>query len=347
MGVVKKMALGLLSPLFIFLLLATAFDVGFIRTASHPATVKKLVADSGIYDTVVSNSLRQLKSVDTSLGTVDANNPVIQKAANQAVTPQYVQQQADTAIDNVYQWLDGDIGRPDFKIDLNSQRGDFAKKAAASIQQQLTGLPRCATLAQAQSFSALNATCLPPGTTAESAASQVQSSLSTSDFLNQADISAANITDQSTGQSVFDQNTVQNIPKQYQRAKKTPVVLAILTILCGLGVIFLSKTWQAGLRHVGINLAIIGAVMIIVSFYLPRAVSAHVAPKLHVNSAGVKLDLSKVVNDVVQQIDKNYWFFGGLYTALGAGGITAAEVSRRKTKDALIRQGVSGDTPTR
>ncbi len=331
MTILRRFFLTLLSSFFIFLLFATAFDVGFIRTATHPATVKKLVADSGIYSSVISSSIKQLKSVDTSLGTIDSNNPLVQKAANQAVTPQYVQQQAEGAIDNLYQWLNGDIAQPNFKIDLNAQKNDFAQRAASSVQQQLTSLPRCTSAAQIQSFNVLNATCLPPGTTAASAASQVQSALSNSDFLSQANISTANITNKDTGKSVFDQPKVQNIPKKYQLAKKTPFVLAILTILCGVGIVFLSKTWQIGLRHVGINMVVIGVVMLALAFFLPKAISTQVAPKLHIDTGDIKLDLSKVVNDVAQQVDKNYWFFGGLYTIVGAGSITAAEIFRRRS----------------
>ena len=330
MTILRRIFLSLLSPFFIFLLFATAFDVGFVRTATHPATVKKLVADSGIYNTVVSSSLQQLKSINTSAGTIDSNNPLVQKAANQAVTPMYVQQQAESAIDNVYQWLNGDVAQPNFKIDLNAQKDQFAKNAASSLQQQLAGLPRCTTAAQIQSYNVLNATCLPPGVTAQNVSSQIQSDLSNSDFLSQANISTANIQNDKTGKSVFDQPNVQNIPKKYQLAKKTPFILTVLLVLTGLGVIFLSKTWQIGLRHVGINLVVIGVLMLALSYFLPRVVSTQVAPKLHLNSADLKLDLNKVVNDVAQQIDKNYWFFGGLYTIVGAGAIVGSEIHRRK-----------------
>jgi hypothetical protein len=337
MNILRKICLSLLSSLLVFLLFATAFDVGFVRTATHPATVKKLVADSGIYNTVVSSSLDQLKSINTSVGTIDSNNPLVQKAANQAVNPQYVQRQAESAIDNVYQWLDGNIAQPNFNIDLNAQKGQFAKNAADSLQQQLAGLPVCTTTAQIQSFGVLNATCLPPGVSAQDVAAQVQADLNNSDFLSQANIKAADLKSNESCQGnicpdIARQKSVFNpqIPEKYQLIKKTPFILSALTILCGIGIILLSKTWQVGLRHVGINLVVIGALMLALSFFLPRVVSKDVAPKLRIDSAGIQLDLSKVVNDVVRQIDKNYWFFGGLYTVVGAGAIIGSEIHRRK-----------------
>ena len=341
--------MAVVSPVFVALLFLTAFDVGLVRTVTHPATVKKLVADSGIYSSVVSSSLQQLKSIDTSWGTIDASNPLVQKAANQAVTPRYVQQQAESAIDNIYQWLNGDIPRPDFNINLNGQKDQFAKNAAASLQQQLASLPTCQTLAEIQSFSVLNATCLPPGVTAQDIASQVQTDLSNSDFLSQANISATNITGQNSGKSIFDNRQVKNLPRKYRLVKKTPWILALVTILCGLGVVFLSRSWPVGLRHVGVNLAVIGGLMLALSLFLPGVVSQDIAPKLQVNSSGVNLNLSKVVNDVTRQIDKNYWFFGGAYAILGAAAITAGEIFRRRgsaaTSPKTIPTGNSTSSP--
>ncbi|HET6864144.1 MAG TPA: hypothetical protein VFH37_03030 [Candidatus Saccharimonadales bacterium] len=333
MNVLRRLCLALVSSLFVFLLFATAFDVGFVRTATNPATVKKIAADSGVYNTVVTNALGQLKTINTSVGTIDANNPLVQQAANQAITPQYVQQQGNAAIENIYQWLNGQIARPDFNIDLSAQNDQFAKNAANSLQQQLAGLPACRSLAQIQSFTVLNAVCLPLGVSAQAVASQVQRDLSNSNFLRGANISAANLKGQN-GQSVFNNPSVQKLPGKYQLAKKTPWIFAVLTILCGLGVVFLSRTWQAGLRHIGINLVVIGVLMLALSFFLPRVISRDVATKLNVTGSGVSVDLSKVVNDVTRQIDKNYWFFGGLYMVAGAGAIMAAEVSRRRTQPA-------------
>jgi hypothetical protein len=72
--------------------------------------------------------------------------------------------------------------------------------------------------------------------------------------------------------------------------------------------------------------------MMIFSYGLNRAVSTKVVPKIKVDNAVLQQDVRKLVSDLSQQIDKNYWFFGGFYTVLGAGGITAAEISRRRSK---------------
>jgi hypothetical protein len=70
--------------------------------------------------------------------------------------------------------------------------------------------------------------------------------------------------------------------------------------------------------------------MLIFSWGLNRAVSTKVVPKITLDNAVLQQDIRNLVTDIAQQIDKNYWFFGGLYTVLGAGGIATAEAFRRR-----------------
>jgi hypothetical protein len=338
MDFARKLALGILSPLFIILLFATAFDVGFIRTATHPVTVKKLVAESGIYDTAVLNVLQQTKTIQTSVGNFSASDPIIQNAAKTAITPQYVQQNTEVAIDNIYQWLDGQIAQPNFSFDLSGAKNAFAEQVAGGVQQKLSTLSACTpaqnlAIAQSGSYDAVNANCLPKGVTPASAASNVKAGiLNNQDFIKETKIGAANVKGDNPNQSVFDQSDVKNIPKQYQRAKKTPFILAILTILAGAGIVFLSRSWQVGLRHIGINLVVIGIIMLVFSWALNRTVSTKITPKIKVDNAILQQNVRNLVTDLAQQVDKNYWWFGGVYTVLGGGAIAAAEVFRRRSQ---------------
>lgn len=333
MPIWKKIGLAVLSPLFVLLLFATAFDIGFTNVVTRPEKVKKLVAESGIYDAVVPNALSQVKSISTPYGEISADNPVVQQAAKAAITPAYIRQNIEGAIDNIYQWLDGKIARPDFNINLASRKTLFADNIAGSLQKQLSSLPACSLAQNRQivisgNFDAANATCLPFGVRPAQLAALVKTAIvSQQDFLKDTDIKAASLKN-ADGQSIFGQAGVRNIPKQYQRAKKLPLTLAILTILCGTGVVSLSPTWRRGLRHVGINLLVIGVVMLVFSWILNRAVNTDIIPKIRVDNAIFQQGLRGLVTDVIQQINKNYWFFGGLYAGLGAISL-AATISQK------------------
>src|SRR5262249_11460494 len=105
--------------------------------------------------------------------------------------------------------------------------------------------------------------------------------------------------------SIFKLDGANELPKQYQNAKKTPWILSILTILVGAGIVFLSSTWRKGLRHIGINLLIIGLVMLVFSWALNQAVTKKIVPKIKVDNAIFQQDIRNLVTDLAQQIDKN------------------------------------------
>lgn len=335
MHVAKRLALGLLSPLFIALLFTTAFDVGFVNTATHPAKVKQLVAESGIYSSVIPSALQQAGTISTSFGNVPSTDPAVQKAAKVALPPQYIQENTEAAIDNVYQWLDGKIAAPNFSIDLTGAKTLFANNIADSALKRMNSLPACTTaqslaIARSGQFDAYNATCLPKGVSAATIAEQIKSSIVNGNgFLGSTAIVASNIKNEGSGQSVFS-DQLKQAPAVYQKAKKTPVILIVMTILAGAGIVFLSSTWQKGLRHIGINLVVIGVVMLIFSWAFNWTVSNKITPKIKVSNAILQQDIRKLITDIAQQVDKNYWLFGGIYLTFGVGAIAASQIFLRK-----------------
>ncbi|MGH7157395.1 MAG: hypothetical protein ACREGG_04790 [Candidatus Saccharimonadales bacterium] len=335
MHILKRIALAISSPLFIVLLFATAFDVGFVRTATHPPTVKKLVADSGIYSAVVPSLLQQTKSISTNYGTASVSNPIIKNAANLALPPQFIQQNTEMAIDNVYQWLNSNIAVPNFNVDLSGSKALFANKVADAVENRLSTLPACSAsqnrqIALSGQFDVFNATCSPGGSDPDSVIEQLRSSLaSEQDFLPNTTINPANVKNGGSNQSIFN-SQLKSAPKQFQLLKKSPFILGLLTILTGVGIIFLSSTWQKGLRHVGINLVVIGVIMLIFSWAFNRVVSTNIVPKIRINDTVLQQDIRNLVTDLAQQIDKNYWYFGAIYTVLGVAAIGSAEIYRRK-----------------
>ncbi|HVS78837.1 MAG TPA: hypothetical protein VHD84_00915 [Candidatus Saccharimonadales bacterium] len=336
MDFAKKLALAILSPLFVVLLFVTAFDFGFVHTVTHPSTVKRLIAESGVYDSAVPSLLSQTKQISTSIGDISTANPLVEKAANTAVSPQYVRQNTEMTIDSIYAWLNGQTAQPDFNVNLNSAKADFAGNLANSVKKNLSSLPACTTATEINTFNALSATCLPPGTSPAEAAAQVKTAVQNGQgFLDSGNLSAADLKNGNSNQSVF-ADQLKNAPKAYQKAKHTPTVLIILAILAATGIVFLSRTRQKGLRHVGIDLVVIGVLMLVFSWALNHAVSTKVVPKIDPSNAVLRQDLRNLALDLTQQVDKNYWYFGGVYAVVGVAAIAATEVFRRRQQAATV-----------
>ena len=350
MNFVRKFALVLITPIFSLLLFATAFDMGVLRVAGHPNNVKQILSDSGIYKTAVNSVLDQAKQVtDSSSGAaVSLSNPTVRSAANATITPQYVQQQTESVIDSVYAWLNGKTAQPDFSIDVANLKGKFASQVAAAVQQQAATLPRCTDAASASAAlnDPISATCLPAGVTPAAAASEAEGDLLNGQgFLDNTAINASSLKSKDSNQPVFSSGKLKDAPKQYQRLKKTPIILSVLALLTAVAIVFLNTSRRKGLRHVGVILLVIGLFMLLFAWGLGEAITKEV-PKIKLNDAVLQTDVQKVVTDVARQINHNYWIFGGLYSVLGILALGAAMLWPGKGqggKDDLEGEGKSED----
>ena len=329
MRFVRKSLLVLIAPLFLVFLYTTAIDVGFVRIGTHPATIKHILADSGIYKTVVPGLLDQSKRISGGGGDVNLSDPLIRSAAATTFSPQFVQQNTEAVLDGTYDWLDGKTPVPDFQIDLTTSKTAFANNVSQLVQQRLAGLPVCTTTAQVENFDPLNATCLPPGVSATSAASTLQSNiLSGKGFLDNPVITADSIKNGKDNQPLFT-GKLKSVPDKYRIAKATPLILGSLTVLLALAIVFLSTGRAAGLRHLGFPLLAIGLLLLVFAWGINRVTSQTLAPKISVNNAVLQSSLRTLLVDVEQAIDKSYWWFGGGYVVLGAAAMGGSMYLKR------------------
>lgn len=334
MNFARKALIVLLAPLLSFLLFATALDFGIVHTAGHPASVKKIIADSGIYKTAVPAALDQAKTASGNGGEVSLTDPAVKAAATTTFTPQFLQTTTENVIDSVYRWLDGKTTVPDFNIDLTPQKATFADAIGQAAQTRAATLPRCTSLPQSSSFDAFSATCLPAGVTAAQAGDEAKASiLSGKGFLENPVINAASVKSSGSNQSIFT-DKLKNAPHQYQHAKKTPYILAVLAILVGTAIVFLSTNRRRGLRRVGIILAGVGIFMLIFAWALNYGVNQKALPKVKFDNAVMQADLKTLISDVVKAVDKNYWLFGIIYTVLGASAIGGPMLMDKRLKPA-------------
>lgn len=301
----------------VVLLFGIAFDSGIMHSAGNAGSVKKVLSDSGIYNSVVPNALNQAGNISTSTGDIPLTDPQVQSAAKSALTPAQVQTYANQVIDSVYVWLNGKTATPNFHIDLSGAKASFADNLADQVQQRATNLPVCTDMSSA-SYDAYSATCLPPGVTPAQAASAVRDQiLNGQGFLDKPTISAQDVKKSGTNQSVFSDQFSQ-LPKQYQRLKRAPIILGLLAILAASGIVFLSSSRRRGVGRVGVALAGIGIFMLLFAWGLNRAAMHVVVPKISLNNAATQKEVRTVVLDLVQAVDKNYWLFGIAYTLLGS-----------------------------
>jgi hypothetical protein len=315
MQFVRRSFLTIFGVALPLLLLATAFNFGVLRVIGSPEPVKKILSGSGIYNSVVGTALEQAKTTSTGTSEVSLNDLSIKKAAQESFSPQVVKDSSEKAVDGIYDWLDGKSPQPQFDIDLSNVKNDFAEKVGVAAKTKAATLPVCTSApATTDPFSA---TCVPPATTPEQIGEQAKNDvLNGQGFLEHPKITSDSFKSASGNHSLFE-GKLKDAPKKYQLAKKIPYILAVLSILTMLAIVFLSTTRRKGLRRVGIIMALVGAFMLAFAWGLNRVVTQNITPKIVVENKVLQSNMRTLATDITHRVDKNYWIFGIAYAALG------------------------------
>src|SRR5687768_2248304 len=120
----KKFARVLSSSLLKMALATAAIAASFVGVFSSPETIKKSLADSNVYDNVISNLIEAAQEEGDGEGASDVPKDkqlsveVLRKSATESFTPAVIQDSLEEGLDGTYRWLNGDVSVPDFQIDL-------------------------------------------------------------------------------------------------------------------------------------------------------------------------------------------------------------------------------------
>lgn len=314
----RKILLGIAGSALVFFLITTATDTSIVRVVGSPEPLKKILNDSGVYNSVVPSMLNDAKQISGDNGKISLKDPAVQAAAVSTFNGTYLRSTTDNVLDSVYRWLDGETTLPDFKLDLTAKKIEFANKVAVVVKQRAAALPSCKINQIPAEFNALSASCLPPGVSPNKAAATVRKDiLNGKGFLDHPVITAKTLKSDGSTKSVFS-DQLRQVPDAYSKFKSTPWILATLTLVTALAVIFLSSTRLKGLRHAGFVMIGSGLFLVLVSLAVNKAVDNKLLPKISLTNNVLQEDVRKLAHDSVHAINGTYLLFGVGYVALGA-----------------------------
>lgn len=331
MPLTRKLPLIVAGVLLPILLFAVAIDVGVLKVFGSADGVKSVLTNSGIYNSVVSNGLDQTQRVTTpSGGEVSLTDPQIKQAAQSVFTPSFIQQNTNKVIDGIYDWLDGKTAQPDFKVDISSQKNSLAAKIGQVAKRRASYLPGCNLGFLPASTDPFKINCLPQGVTAAEVGNSAQNAvLSGQGFLDNTVITANSLKSSNTNQPVFS-NQLKDLPTQYRRAKKTPVILIILALVDIAAIIFLARTKRWGIRHVGVTLVTVGVLLFVLAWALNRAAVHLRASEIKVNNLILQNSIKSLSSYVAHRVTGTYLLFGAIYLVLGAAAIGGVLLLNKK-----------------
>ena len=234
----RRSSLYLLDMALLFVLLLLAYFMVFALVTSNPDRIKQIVSGSGVYQKITpvlydNYAEQKVDEQAQSPGgeTLPLDNEAVRSAAIKVFTPQFVQNNLETAIEGTYEWLDGDTPQPAFQIDLAEAKNQFAEEIAAAAGNRAETLPVCSPqqLREAQNVNLLSLPCRPPGISIEALKAEFIGEAKKDDgFLSETTVSPATLKDGS-GKNVFE--NYRHIPDTFQQTKKLPYIFAALAVL--------------------------------------------------------------------------------------------------------------------
>lgn len=331
MPILKRVLLVPASMAATLFLIFTAIDAGVVRVVGSPDPIKKTLADSGIYGSLIPSLLDQAeKKPSPATDVIPFNHEIVRSAALTTFSGDYLQSSSNTIIDSIYRWMEGQTPQPDFTIDLSAKKTELANKVADGVQARVAALPRC-TKAPSSDFNGFTADCRPSAITPTQAASVVREELLNSqDFMSDTVIAANEVKGES-GQPLFT-GAFKDLPDYYQKFKASPAVLAAIGFLLLAAVFFLSTTRLGGLKHVSFILIGSGVFLLVFTLGVNEALDNKVIPQISLENAALQDNLRQLAGDMAGRISNSFMVFGAAYSALGALGIGLYYYLQRQRK---------------
>jgi len=262
MNILRRIGLALSTFLFSssITLMVTLVCLFFIVNSPNP--IKKAIGSSGIYETAAQGILTQS---DESAASLPVSDPGVRAAFNAAFPPKFVQNSSEQVIDSMYAWAHGTTASPEFSIDLNPAKTNFANNLAAYVEQKVTALPRCTQAAPLPTSieDVLALTCLPRTITPAQTGERIRTEVLASElFAANSRIDASTLKD-TEGQPIT--NQLAFVPQLYRYYTVGLYVLPVMILLFATAILFWSATKRAGAKRIAWLLISVGITALIIA----------------------------------------------------------------------------------
>lgn len=185
----------LFGSLLLVMLLHTALAVVivaiiFVQLFSTSTPLKEVLHESGAYQALVDDVARQVSEQITDTPNID--KATVLELAKESLDAGVVQEQAEAAIDAMYDWLYKEANQPEFTINFSGARAKFVSRLGNETRSNLAALPECTSTQQTQSRTSIgDFTCIPPGASIDEIVTSYEENLLASDeFLPEAELTS-------------------------------------------------------------------------------------------------------------------------------------------------------------
>jgi hypothetical protein len=273
--VAKAFTLFIASGTYVWLLFMTATTIAAFFTLRDSATIKQWLDDSGVYSNIV-DEVSKLATIqqkqESSL--VQITSEDIQSTAQQVFTPDTLQSDMENVVDGFYGWFRGETTGPEFSVDFSGRQAAFASAMTLKLEQKINALPECTNTGRftIQAFDPFKAECRPKNIDLTEELASFEKELAESkDILPQISYSGDDVVIHEGTEKVRLASAWPWVPQAFKGLLFGPWVVALLTLIAGLTLIFMSTTRRKGARRFASGLLFTGVILILSGFFLRPA----------------------------------------------------------------------------
>ena len=269
---ILRFILGLVLILSLFgLAVGTSLGSAF----QSPNHLESWISSSGFYSSLISKAVTDTNS---SLGNAKLSaqlNPIVKQSLENVYSKSELNKNIDTIISNNYAWLQGKVSKPNFNIDVSSQKNAFAIDLGNYVETQYQKLPKCtsAELSQLSVTNPLDLTCQVPNITPAQIKSAIVNDVNSSNIIVKNTVITPASIKRNNGQPYY---TVFNVPAAYRHLKYEPILATIIALICIAGIIFSSARKRKSIRIIGFCFAFTG-LMLLISGVTSNSVSSRLS----------------------------------------------------------------------
>jgi hypothetical protein len=350
----QRFLLGLGSSAFKILLLLTATVMAIVIVLGNPKPLKTSLSESKVYDALVDNAIKSMESPNKPQegqeDGISLSQPEVKQAVQNAFTPALLQGSTEQIIDGVYRWLDGKTPQPDFKIDLTNAKATLAANLSEYAVRRFNSLPACTTQQLRElntDIDPLNVPCQVSGVSSTQISQKLNEEiLNNKDFLPNPVITADNLPKNDQGKTSFEQ--LDQLPKAFKLGKSSGLILAVLTVLLGLALVFLRHNKRRGIRTVAVSLLGVGIFLALTTLLVIFLFSKATQPNGQItNSLGdnaFNASVVSIVKALSNALNRVLLQLAVLYVGLGAIMLIGLRFIRPKAAEVPATPSSSTDT---
>lgn len=308
----KKGLVGLLGFFLVISLFGLAYGSSFDMAFSSPNHLKTWVEQSDFYDSVISKGVDDTTSALGNASLSSQLDPVVKQNLSGVLTKAQFNNYISNIIDSNYAWLKGQTNSPNFSIDFSNQKAAFANNLGSYVESEYEHLPSCSS-SQAEGLSAnnlnpLTVACQVPGVSASTIKTEVVNNINSSNIVVSNPVVTANTLKRGNGQPYY---TKINAPKLYKNITRAPMVFGVVSLICVIGIVFLSIRKKVAIRRLAVYFASVGIILALLSI-ASSTVSSRINSSLskHSGLTSFITPLDALVNKIVGYISHVDLLFG-------------------------------------